>query len=72
VRRRLVGDPEGSVADRQLGDDALAFGRPADAIDLLGAERFLVELDGLAAAPDRELRRDDRPRRSAARLARDG
>jgi hypothetical protein len=56
VRRRLVVDPEARVADRQLRDDARVVVRAADAVELRGAERVLVELDRLAAAADRQLR----------------
>src|SRR5207253_10887109 len=56
--RSLVGDPEGCVADRELGDHVGVHLRTAYAIDLHRIKRGLVELDGLAAAPHRELRRD--------------
>ncbi|MGH2899326.1 MAG: hypothetical protein ACRDMZ_11675 [Solirubrobacteraceae bacterium] len=52
---RLVGDPEQRIADRELGDDLLVLVGAADAVDLDGAERRRVELDGGAAAPHREL-----------------
>jgi hypothetical protein len=56
VRRRLVVDPEARVADGELRNDARVVVRAADAVQLGGAERVLVELDRLAAAADRELR----------------
>jgi hypothetical protein len=58
VLRRLVGDPERRVADGQFGDHLRMLVGPAHPVALDGAERCLVELDRLAAAPHRELRRD--------------
>ena len=49
----LVGDPHEAVADEQLRDDRLVLVAAADAVDLDGVERPLVEVDRLAPAPDR-------------------
>jgi hypothetical protein len=50
--------PEGSVADRELGNDFLVFLCTADAIDLNRAKGGLVEVTCLAAPADGELWRD--------------
>jgi DUF177 domain-containing protein len=55
VRRRLVRDPEGRVADGELGDDVLMLVGAAHPMELDCSEGGLVELDGLATAAHREL-----------------
>src|SRR5919197_572453 len=69
VRRRLVRDPKGRVSDRELGDERRFFVRATHAIDLERAEGRLVELDGLAATANRELRRDADLRRLGGYLS---
>ncbi len=58
VPGRLVGDPEGRVADGELGDERLVFVRPTHAVALDRAESRLVELDRGAPAAHRQLGHD--------------
>src|SRR6266545_1042486 len=60
MRRRLVGDPEGSVTDGELGDHGLVFVGATNPIVLYGSESGFVELDSGATAPHRQLRQDAR------------
>ena len=62
----LVRHPEGTVADRELGNDIVVLVRAAYPIDLDRTKGRFVELDRRAATPHRELGRNTLHSRNVA------